>query len=147
MTPVLSMTRSEGSIELSASRTEQSSTTGPGESSSPVSDMAGLDSCFGCLDIKEVEEEGFRLVSIRTDSSNAPTLEQKGSRHNGITTSKYTIYTWIPKGTFEQFRRLANVYFLIISVMMRKCRKNCAPSFCSARPQPLRFPTSACFAD
>lgn len=33
---------------------------------------------------------------------------------------RYTLATWIPKGTFEQFRRLANVYFLGISVMMSK---------------------------
>ena len=80
----------------------------------------GPDSCFGCLDIHETVETEWRTVNIRTDESNDATLDQVGSRNNGITTSKYTIYTWIPKGTFEQFRRLANIYFLIISVMMRK---------------------------
>jgi len=50
------------------------------------------------------------------DSS--PIEDQLGSLDNSIKTSKYTIYTWIPKGTFEQFRRLANVYFLGISVLM-----------------------------
>ena len=82
--------------------------------------MFGPDSCFGCLDIHEAVETEWRTVNIRTDESNDAALDQVGSRNNGITTSKYTIYTWIPKGTFEQFRRLANIYFLLISVMMRK---------------------------
>ena len=78
--------------------------------------------CFACLDIKDEVEEAWREVALRVHASNAPDLKQTGSKHNGITTSKYTLYSWIPKGTFEQFRRLANVYFLCISVMMRKCK-------------------------
>lgn len=31
---------------------------------------------------------------------------------------KYTLWSFLPKGIFEQFRRVANVYFLIISVLM-----------------------------
>ena len=31
---------------------------------------------------------------------------------------RYTLLSWIPKGTFEQFRRVANVYFLGISILM-----------------------------
>lgn len=37
---------------------------------------------------------------------------------NSITTTKYTILTWLPKSLWEQFRRIANVYFLVISVLM-----------------------------
>ena len=33
---------------------------------------------------------------------------------NVIVTSRYTIFSFIPKCLLEQFRRLANVYFLII---------------------------------
>lgn len=37
---------------------------------------------------------------------------------NSIITSKYNIYTFLPLSLFEQFRRLANVYFLMISILM-----------------------------
>ncbi|EMD44951.1 phospholipid-transporting P-type ATPase, putative [Entamoeba histolytica KU27] len=36
---------------------------------------------------------------------------------NGIHTSKYTIYSFIPYFLYEQFRKLANVYFLFISCL------------------------------
>lgn len=35
-----------------------------------------------------------------------------------ITTTKYTLLTWLPLSLFEQFRRIANVYFLLISILM-----------------------------
>lgn len=37
---------------------------------------------------------------------------------NSITTTKYTWYTWLPKSIWDQFRRIANVYFLGISILM-----------------------------
>lgn len=37
---------------------------------------------------------------------------------NAVSTSKYTLLSFIPKSLFEQFRRLANVYFLIIIVLL-----------------------------
>ena len=40
---------------------------------------------------------------------------------NSITTTKYSIFTWLPKSLWEQFRRIANVYFLVISVLMVRC--------------------------
>lgn len=36
---------------------------------------------------------------------------------NKVITSRYTIITWIPKSLFMQFRRAANIYFLIISIL------------------------------
>jgi len=36
---------------------------------------------------------------------------------NKIMTSKYTVLTFLPKNLFEQFSKLANVYFLFISFM------------------------------
>lgn len=38
-------------------------------------------------------------------------------RHNNIKTSKYTWLTFLPKNLIEQFSKMANVYFLIISFM------------------------------
>ena len=37
---------------------------------------------------------------------------------NAVTTSKYNALTFIPRALFEQFRRVANVYFLAISMLM-----------------------------
>ncbi|RYH31745.1 hypothetical protein EON65_02030 [archaeon] len=37
---------------------------------------------------------------------------------NAISTTKYTWYSWLPKSIWEQFRRIANVYFLLISILM-----------------------------
>lgn len=33
---------------------------------------------------------------------------------NRIVSSKYTVWNFLPKNLFEQFRRIANFYFLII---------------------------------
>jgi phospholipid-transporting ATPase len=48
--------------------------------------------------------------------------EQNASTHGGavtnkVITAKYTPATFLPKNLFEQFSRLANVYFLIISAL------------------------------
>ncbi|XP_012091990.1 phospholipid-transporting ATPase 3 [Jatropha curcas] len=36
---------------------------------------------------------------------------------NSISTTKYNFFTFLPKGLFEQFRRVANCYFLFISIL------------------------------
>ncbi|KAK6922097.1 P-type ATPase, N-terminal [Dillenia turbinata] len=36
---------------------------------------------------------------------------------NSISTTKYNVLTFLPKGLFEQFRRVANLYFLTISIL------------------------------
>jgi phospholipid-transporting ATPase len=38
-------------------------------------------------------------------------------RNNKISTTKYNIVTWVPKSLLLQFRRIANVYFLFISIL------------------------------
>ncbi|KAJ4469887.1 phospholipid-transporting ATPase 1 [Lentinula aciculospora] len=37
-------------------------------------------------------------------------------KRNKVRTSKYTIVTFIPKNLFEQFRRVANIFFLVLTV-------------------------------
>jgi len=39
------------------------------------------------------------------------------SQGNSVSTTKYNILTFVPKGLFEQFRRVANLYFLMISIL------------------------------
>ncbi|KAK9063424.1 hypothetical protein SSX86_017294 [Deinandra increscens subsp. villosa] len=36
---------------------------------------------------------------------------------NGVSTTKYNVATFLPKGLYEQFRRVANLYFLTISCL------------------------------
>ncbi|XP_043724477.1 phospholipid-transporting ATPase 3-like isoform X1 [Telopea speciosissima] len=38
-------------------------------------------------------------------------------KENSVSTTKYSILTFLPKGLFEQFRRVANLYFLMISIL------------------------------
>jgi phospholipid-transporting ATPase len=38
-------------------------------------------------------------------------------KDNTISTTKYNIFTWIPKSLFMQFTRAANIYFLIICIL------------------------------
>lgn len=41
---------------------------------------------------------------------------------NALKTTKYTLLTFLPKNLFEQFRRIANFYFLIVAVIqVRAC--------------------------
>ncbi|KAM7480579.1 hypothetical protein LguiA_028792 [Lonicera macranthoides] len=51
---------------------------------------------------------------------NQPRLHQKKPFKycsNYISTTKYNIITFIPKAVFEQFRRVANVYFLLAAIL------------------------------
>ncbi|KAL0888990.1 hypothetical protein Bca101_012973 [Brassica carinata] len=55
----------------------------------------------------------FRTVYCNDRDSNIP-VRFKG---NSISTTKYNVFTFLPKGLFEQFRRIANIYFLGISCL------------------------------
>ncbi|KAG0584958.1 hypothetical protein M758_3G246700 [Ceratodon purpureus] len=37
--------------------------------------------------------------------------------NNSVSTTKYNLITFFPKGLFEQFRRVANLYFLMIAIL------------------------------
>jgi phospholipid-translocating ATPase len=36
---------------------------------------------------------------------------------NYVRTTKYTVATFLPKSLFEQFRRVANFYFLVVAIL------------------------------
>lgn len=61
------------------------------------------------------KETANRNVSI---STYGPNVETHKSNPNAIRTTKYTWYSWLPKSLWEQFRRIANIYFLGISILM-----------------------------
>ncbi|XP_020687019.1 probable phospholipid-transporting ATPase 4 isoform X1 [Dendrobium catenatum] len=51
---------------------------------------------------------------------NQPSLHRRKPLHypsNYISTTKYNIITFLPKAIFEQFRRVANLYFLLAAVL------------------------------
>ncbi|KAI0051555.1 phospholipid-translocating P-type ATPase [Auriscalpium vulgare] len=54
------------------------------------------------------------LTAIEVDRQGEPTVRYP---RNKIRTSKYTVVTFIPKNLYEQFRRVANLYFLALVVL------------------------------
>ncbi|XP_006359578.1 phospholipid-transporting ATPase 3-like [Solanum tuberosum] len=56
---------------------------------------------------------GHRTVFLNDRDANA-LAKFKG---NSVSTTKYDVLTFLPKGLFEQFRRVANLYFLMISIL------------------------------
>ncbi|OQS05640.1 phospholipid-transporting ATPase 3-like [Thraustotheca clavata] len=56
---------------------------------------------------------GNRMVRINDSLFNAA----RQFPSNAVHTAKYTLVTFVPKNLFEQFRRVANIYFLLISVL------------------------------
>eukprot|EP00252_Welwitschia_mirabilis_P016484 TRINITY_DN3634_c0_g1_i2.p1 TRINITY_DN3634_c0_g1~~TRINITY_DN3634_c0_g1_i2.p1 ORF type:complete len:369 (+),score=47.07 TRINITY_DN3634_c0_g1_i2:263-1369(+) len=59
------------------------------------------------------QHPGHRTIYCNDRDANA-LAKYKG---NSVSTTKYNILTFLPKGLFEQFRRVANLYFLSISVL------------------------------
>lgn len=57
-----------------------------------------------------------QLIEINLNDSAYNTKQHKGTS-NVIVTSKYTLLTFFPINMFEQFRRLANSYFLLIVLL------------------------------
>lgn len=55
----------------------------------------------------------YRTIFCNDREANFP-VRFKG---NSISTTKYNFFTFLPKGLFEQFRRVANLYFLTISIL------------------------------
>jgi hypothetical protein len=51
-----------------------------------------------------------------------------------VITSKYTVWTFLPKFTFESFKKLANAYFLLVSIMQ------CIPAISNTGNLPSSLP-------
>lgn len=45
-------------------------------------------------------------------------ITRQGGRPNLISTTRFTLLTWLPKSLFMQFQRAANVYFLFVSTIV-----------------------------
>lgn len=75
---------------------------------------------FSCLkppfgdDHSQIGQRGFSRVVYCNDPDN-PAAFQLNYRGNYVSTTKYTAFNFIPKSLFEQFRRVANIYFLVVA--------------------------------
>lgn len=76
---------------------------------------------FSCLQPQTTDTEGPNAVQgSRVVQCNQPHLHEKKPlkyRSNYISTTKYNVVTFLPKAIFEQFRRVANLYFLLAAVL------------------------------
>ena len=64
----------------------------------------------------EAERRTTTLISEQRDLR-LPIIHPNPFLTNKICTSKYTLLTFIPKNMLYQFKKLANLYFLAISVL------------------------------
>lgn len=63
---------------------------------------------------KEISDEDARLIYINDPVKTNEKFEFAG---NSVRTSKYSFITFFPKNIFEQFHRVAYIYFLVIAVL------------------------------
>ncbi|KAK0592320.1 hypothetical protein LWI29_017186 [Acer saccharum] len=63
---------------------------------------------------REINEDDARLVYVNDPNNTNETFEFAG---NSIRTGKYSFFTFLPKNLFEQFHRVAYIYFLVIAVL------------------------------
>lgn len=64
-------------------------------------------------------KERYRLV-VPKHAQTKDRLRDPHSKHNrgnAIKTTKYSIWSFLPKNLFEQFHRFANIYFLVIVIL------------------------------
>ena len=80
---------------------------------------------YKLLTVEQMVDQGYRIISSREvvlpeEYGFLNTLQRLwiiSSRSNSIRTTKYTIFTFLPKNLFEQFHRFANWYFLFIIIL------------------------------
>ncbi|KAK6143245.1 hypothetical protein DH2020_023593 [Rehmannia glutinosa] len=74
----------------------------------------GADSRGLSTSYKEINDEDARLVYVNDPVRTNDKFELAG---NSIRTAKYSILTFLPRNLFEQFHRVAYIYFLVIAIL------------------------------
>lgn len=67
--------------------------------------------------LQSEEERRTTTISFKQRDIQMPVTSPKLYTRNKICTSKYTLLTFIPKNMYQQFKKIANMYFLIVSVL------------------------------
>ncbi|KAK0593327.1 hypothetical protein LWI29_034800 [Acer saccharum] len=105
----------QSKASLGNSIREVSSVGGDLGSSKPVRHVSnGPDSEAHSVSQREINEDDARLVYVNDPIKTNKTFEFSG---NSIRTGKYSFFTFLPKNLFEQFHRVAYIYFLVIAVL------------------------------
>lgn len=63
---------------------------------------------------KEINDEDARFIHINDPGKTNEKFEFAG---NSIQTGKYSVFTFLPRNLFEQFHRVAYIYFLVIAIL------------------------------
>ncbi|KAM4532174.1 phospholipid-transporting ATPase ID-like [Fundulus diaphanus] len=92
--------------------------------------MGSVSSFFGALCGGETKKEEERLLRANDRAFN---LSQQYAK-NGIKTSKYNVFSFLPLNLFEQFSRLANAYFLFLLILQLIPQISSVPWFTTAVP-------------
>jgi magnesium-transporting ATPase (P-type) len=58
-----------------------------------------------------------RVIHVKLGCRSEQPVGEVPFAGNGISTTKYNVITFLPKNLFEQFQRIANAYFLIMSIL------------------------------
>ncbi|KAK4483583.1 hypothetical protein RD792_010782 [Penstemon davidsonii] len=74
----------------------------------------GADSEGFSASYKEINDDDARLIYINDPEKTNEKFEFAG---NSIRTGKYSFLTFLPKNLFEQFHRVAYIYFLVIAIL------------------------------
>ncbi|GAV83638.1 E1-E2_ATPase domain-containing protein/HAD domain-containing protein [Cephalotus follicularis] len=65
-------------------------------------------------DHAQIGQRGYSRV-VYCNEPDKPAAMKLDYRGNYVSTTKYTVVNFIPKALFEQFRRVANIYFLVVA--------------------------------
>ena len=71
------------------------------------------------------KEEKFESRTFSVSADAREINHEKRFKSNSISTSKYNAVTFLPKGLYEQFRRVANLYFLSVATV--SCFESISP--------------------
>jgi phospholipid-translocating ATPase len=73
-------------------------------------------SSFGPAEQSQLGGPGFSRV-VDTNKADLQDPLSVSFPSNSVSTTKYNVITFVPKSLFEQFRRVANMYFLVTACL------------------------------